>query len=97
MNNNEIFALIHTAATALRAEVMEDNEITATTRMMVCGGVYALEERLIKKFANAEGKPYFCEKRTAGLAAYVPCKIQCGDCANKEELTTFAESGIISA
>ncbi len=46
-----------------------------------------------KKFAYDEahsialcvdvGKPFFCEKRTAGLAAYVPCKIQCGDCANK--------------
>ncbi len=98
MNNKEkTIGLINDAANELRKEVMEDQEITSTTRMMVCGGVYALEERLIKKFANAEGKPYFCEKRTAGLAAYVPCKIQCGDCANKEELTTFAGTGIISA
>lgn len=76
MNNNEIFALIHTAATALRAEVMEDNEITATTRMMVCGGVYALEERLLKVFTE----PFHCAKRSAGLLAYVPCREQCEDC-----------------
>lgn len=76
MKSVEITGKIIDAANALRKEVMEDEEITATTRMMVCGGVYALEERLLKVFTE----PFHCAKRSAGLLAYVPCREQCEDC-----------------